>query len=75
MNKLKEFINSKNIKINYTNNKLNIVNFDKINFISDNTIILLKDSKSIIIKGEELSLLKLLDFEVLIGGHIKTIEL
>ena len=75
MNNLREFINSKKLKINYIDNKLNIVNFDEISLLTDDKIILLKDSKIITIKGNDLSLLKLLDFEILIGGHIKIIEL
>ena len=75
MNELREFINSKKLKINYVDNKLNIVNFDEINLLTDNKIILFKDRKTIIVKGKELTLLKLQDFEILIGGYIKTIEL
>ncbi|MBQ8892715.1 MAG: hypothetical protein IJ068_07640 [Bacilli bacterium] len=75
MNNLREFINSKKLKINYIDNKLNIVNFDEIILLTDTKIILLKDTKTITIKGSDLSLLKLLDFEILIGGCIKIIEL
>ena len=75
MNKLKEYINPKSLKINYINNQLNIVNFKEINLITDNKIILLTDNSTICIKGNNLSLLKLLDYEILISGNIKVIEL
>ena len=75
MNELREFISSKKLKINYVDNKLNVINFDDINLLTDNKIILIKDNKTIVIKGKELLLLKLLDCEILIGGCIKTIEL
>ena len=75
MNSLREYVNSKKIKINYINNKLNVVNFDEIVILTDNKIILLKDNKDIVIKGNNLTLLKLLDNEILIGGEIKIIEL
>lgn len=75
MNNLREFISSKKLKLNYVDNKLNIVNFDEIIILTDTKIILLKDNETITIKGNDLTLLKLLDFEILIGGCIKIIEL
>lgn len=75
MNRLKEFISSKKLKLNYIDNKLNIVNFDELVIITEEKIVLLKDNKTISIKGNNLSLLKLYDNEILIGGLIKIIEL
>ena len=75
MNNLREFISSKKLKINYIENKLNIVNFDEIVILTDNKIILLKDKKMITIKGSDLNLLKLMESEILIGGLVKIIEL
>lgn len=75
MNRLSEFIKSKNIEFHYINNKLNIINYDKIVFLGENKIILLKDNKTISIVGECLSLLKLLDSEILIDGIIKEIKI
>ena len=75
MNNLREYISSNKLKINYIDNKINIDNFDEIVVLTDTKIILLKDKNIIIIKGNELSLLKLLDSEILIGGKIKVIEL
>ena len=75
MNRLKEFINSKELEFHYKNNKLNIINYDKIIFLGNDKIILLKNNKTITIKGDNLSLLKLLECEILIDGIIKQIEL
>ena len=75
MKKIKEFINSKQLRLNYIDNKLNVVNYDEIVLLTDEKIILTKDKKVIIIKGLYLTLLKLLEEEILINGSIKTIEL
>ena len=75
MDRLREFNNSKKLKINYVDNKLNVVNYDEIVLITEERIILSKDKKSICIKGSNLVLLKLLESEMLISGSIKTIEL
>ena len=75
MRRIKEYLNSSKLKMNYSDNKLNIVNYDEIVLLTEEKIILLKDKKQIIIKGSSLTLLKILDFEVLINGCIKTIEL
>ena len=73
--KIKEFINPKNLKIIYIDNKLNILNYDEIVILLDNKIILSKNNNIITIFGSNLTLLKLLDNEILIKGNIKNIEL
>lgn len=75
MKKIKEFINPKDLKLNYYNNKLNIVNYDELILLTEEKIIISKDNKTITVKGNDLSLLKLLENEILIGGFIKIIEL
>lgn len=73
--KIKEFVNPKNLKITYLNNKLNVLNYDEIIILLDNKIILSKNNNIITITGSNLTLLKLLDNEILIKGSIKNIEL
>ncbi len=73
--KIKEFVNPKNLKITYLDNKLNILNYDEIIILLDNKIILSKNNNIITITGSNLTLLKLLDNEILIKGSIKNIEL
>ena len=75
MGRVRDFINPSNFEMNYVNNKLNVVNYDEIVLLTEEKIILLKDKKTISIKGKNLSLLKLLDQEILVNGNIKTIEL
>ena len=73
--KIKEFVNPKNLKITYLDNKLNILNYDEIIILLDNKIILSKNNNIITITGSNLTLLILLDNEILIKGSIKNIEL
>ena len=75
MNRLSEYINSKDLEIHYNNNRINIINLDELVLLTDNKIVILKDKKIINIKGNNLILLKLLDNEVLIGGNIKNIDI
>ena len=70
-----DYIKDNNFKINYVNNSVNVVNYDKILDIKDNLITLKKDNKLIFIKGNELRLTKLLNNEILITGLIKNIEM
>ena len=73
--KIKEYLNSTKLKMNYIDDKLNIVNYTEIILLTNDKIIIKKDNQIITIKGSDLSLLKLLESEILIQGCIKTIEL
>ncbi len=75
MKKIKEYLNPNNLELHYKNSNLDVVCYDEILLLTDGKIIISKDNKEIIIKGESLSLVKLLDNEILIQGVIKTIEL
>ena len=75
MKKIREYIYSTKLKINYIEDSLNIVNYDEIILLTDSKIIIQKDQKTIIVKGENLILAKLLENEILINGIIKSIEL
>ena len=75
MKKIKEFLNTSDFRMNYQNNNLNILNYDEIILLTDTKILIKKDNKIITVSGYDLTLLKLLDFEILIHGNIKTIEL
>lgn len=75
MNYIKEYLNSNKLQINYIDNKLNIVNYTDIVLLKNDKIILKKDNQVITIKGDNLTLIKLLELEILIQGCIKTIEL
>ena len=75
MKKIKEYLNPSCLELHYKNNILDVTLDDEIILLTSDKIILSKDNKQIVIKGSELTLLKLLDSEVLIKGEIKTIEL
>ena len=72
--KIVHYIKDDDFKIRYFNNKVNIVNYEKILEIKDDMITLSKDNKLILIKGEDLKLTKLLDNEILITGVINIIK-
>ncbi len=74
MKKIKNYINPDKLKINYFENHLNVVNYSQIVLLTSEKIIITKDSETITIKGNDLTLLKLLENEVLIQGIIKNIE-
>ena len=75
MKKIKEYLNPSSLELHYKNNMLDVTLYDEIILLTNEQIILSKDNNQIVIKGRELTLLKLLDSEVLIKGEIKTIEL
>lgn len=75
INKLVNYIKDNNFKINYVNDSVNVVNYDKIIEIENTVITITKEDKIIFIKGNDLRLNKLLDNEVVITGNINKIEL
>lgn len=72
---LRNYIDSQNFKLTYTNNYLNIINYIKIIILEETRIDVLVKEKIIKIKGQDLKLLRLLNQEILITGFIKNIEL
>ena len=75
INKIVNYIKDNNFKINYFNNSINIINFDRILDLSNDVITIIKENRLILIKGNDLKLTKLLDNEILITGIINKIEL
>lgn len=74
---LKQFTNyilEKEFKINYINNKLNIVNYISVEHFDNNKIIVKSNNANIIIYGTNLVISKLLVDELLIEGIIQKIE-
>ena len=69
------YIKDNKFKINYINNSVNVVNFDKILEVTDEVVTIIKENKIILIKGYNLRLSKLLDNEILITGLITKIEM
>lgn len=75
MKRIKEFLNNQELKITYFNNQVHVLNYKNILLLDEDKIILKKESGTITIKGSNLTLLKLLDEEILIQGQIKSIEM
>ena len=73
--RLVNYIKDNEFRINYINNTINIVNYDKIIELKDDIITIIKNDKVIKIKGNNLKLTKLLDNEILINGIINKIEM
>ncbi len=72
---LRTFINDNEWRINIYDGKVNVVNYDDVILLEDNRISIKYKKGMIIIKGENLSVNKLLENEMLVIGKIKSIEL
>lgn len=74
LKKLKNFIEDSDFSISIYKNKINIINYKKIVSLSSNDVSVILDDSKIKITGKNLSLMKLLDQEILIVGNINKIE-
>ena len=73
IDKIKSIVNPNSYNINIDKNTLYINNFTKINTINDNTINIDIDDINIIIKGNNISIIKLLESEILFNIDIYNI--
>ena len=73
-NFITNYINDKEFRFTVYENKIHIINFNKIITLEDNYISLLSNNKKININGLNLVLVRLLDNELLIKGSITSIE-
>ena len=69
------YIKDDKFKIIFTNNSLDIINYDKLLEVKDSVVTIEKENNVILIKGENLRIDKLQDNELLIIGYIKKIDL
>ncbi len=69
------YIKDDKFKIIFTNNSLDIINYDKLLEVKDSVVTIEKENNVILIKGENLRIDKLQDDELLIIGYIKNINL
>lgn len=74
MFKISRFINDTSFQILYINDNLDIINYTNINYMEDSKISINHYDNKILIKGSNLSVKKLLESEILIGGNIQSIE-
>ena len=73
-NCISNYINDKEFRFTVYEDKIHIINFNKIITLEDNYLSLLSINKKINIKGLNLVLIKLVDKELLIKGNITSIE-
>ncbi len=70
---LRDYIDDKKFRLTLTDDKLHLVNYDKVVTIDSTYVSLLLEKKVIMIKGEKLTVLKLLEKELLLSGIISSI--
>ena len=73
MRNIKDYVRCEEFKMIMKNNIIYIENFDDIGNISQKEIIIYNDNKKILIKGNNLSIDKLLNSEILIKGNYNNI--
>ena len=73
-NRIIEYINDDEFRLTVLENRIYIINYLKIISLDDDRISFLTKKGRVIIKGSKLSLNKMLDDEVLIGGVVSNIE-
>lgn len=73
-NTINNYINDKEFKFIVYNDKIHIINFKRIITLEDNYVKLSSTNKKILITGNNLSLKKLIDNEIIIKGNISKIE-
>lgn len=71
---VQNFVLEKDFKINYTNNKIEIINYTNISHFDETKILINYEKGTLIISGNNLVVSKLLIDELLIEGSIDKIE-
>lgn len=75
INKFRSYILEDEFSMNVSKDKIDIMNYTTIGQIDTNKMIIYYDGGVIIVNGKNLTLLKMLDDEILISGLINNIEL
>lgn len=74
LTKIYDYINDNEFRFTIYDDKIHIINYQKIISLEENYISFLTSNKKIIINGNNLSLKKILQNEILIKGEITNIE-
>lgn len=74
LEKITNFVIDKEFRLTLYNDKLHIINYKEILSLTDDNLIVSTLKGKIFITGSNLTLLKLIEKEVLISGKIKNIE-
>lgn len=75
ISKFRSYLLEDNFSINIVKNKVDVINYSSIGIIDSNKITIYYDEGELVISGKNLSLVKMIDNEVLISGSISGIEL
>ena len=73
--KVRDYLLDDEFKVILLNNKINISNYEKIEYLDNDKVIVKYENGKIGIKGENITVRKLLNNEILISGNIKEIEM
>lgn len=73
--KFRSYLLEDEFSISILKEKVDIMNYNTIGTINSNKIVVYYDGGSVTINGKNLSLIKMLDDEILISGTINNIEL
>lgn len=74
LKKIFSYVNDNNLKVIYSNNKINIINYKRILIFNDDKIKLECPKKIVSVVGNNLSIKRLYDEELLIDGNIKEVK-
>lgn len=75
VNKFRSYLLEDEFKINISREKVNIKNYDTIGQIDSNKMVIYYEKGTVSVIGKNLSLIKMLDDELLISGNVQKIEL
>jgi len=73
--KVRNYIEDHEFHLDIYENKIHIINYKKIISLQSEKIIVLLENRKIILNGQNFSLNKLLDEEVLIEGNLISLEM
>ena len=73
-NRINKFLKDNELEINIYTNKIHIKNYLRLISLENNYISISIPNKKLLIKGTNLSLIKILDLELLITGEFNSIE-
>ena len=74
MNKIREYIDDREFRITIIKDKVSIINYSSIEHIDGVKVVIKSDNNLISINGNNLTIIKLVDDEVLISGIISNIK-
>lgn len=74
LSNIKNYLSDNNYNINIYKNNLYINNYHHLEHVSDKNIIIVFDKFKLNINGTNLIIIKMVDSEILFGGHIESLK-